>query len=125
MLNYAVAPFQLLDLKRSLRAWYAMDFYGHVIIGVTLVFFLNGGKGIARRELVKRGIDPNARPAKPTVTNGNGPLKTNGNGKGKSGSDSEPVTPGPLGAPHGFSFVVPNVDQGVKEAQAAIDAKRK
>lgn len=56
MLNYAVAPFQLLDLRRSLSAWHAMSWYGHVIIGLPLVFFMNGGARWTRGVAEKRGV---------------------------------------------------------------------
>jgi len=116
MLNYAVAPFQLLDLKRSLLAWHRMDWYGHVIIGLPLIFFMNGGKKVCRTQLAKRGI----------VLPGGG--KGNGNGTATPGTPSgamTPVTPGMLGGPNGFTLTVPPVEQGVKEASIALEDLKK
>lgn len=124
LLNYAVAPFQLLDFKRSLSAWWRMDLYGHVLIGGAIIFFQNGGKKICRDALKKRGIEvggkkpaaavavagavPNGKTSAPSVVNG-----------------STPTTPGQLGAPNGFSLTVPHVEQGVKEAQGALEDLKK
>src|SRR5258708_7400119 len=85
MLNYVVAPFQLLDLKRSILAWHRVYWHGHILIAVPIIFFLNGGKKIMRVFLASRGIVlPDKR-------------------KLKSGDDTPPtsgvVTPGSLGAP--------------------------
>ncbi|KAF8307238.1 MBOAT-domain-containing protein [Clavulina sp. PMI_390] len=114
MLNYAVAPFQLLDWKRSVAAWHAMDWYGHALIVLAMVFFNAGGAKTCAGMLKKRGIDVKAKkgPAKPTPMSA-APVGTNGT--------TTPVTPGVLGAPNGFSLVVPNVDQGVKQAASAME----
>lgn len=98
ILNYAVAPFQLLDLKRSLLAWHRMSWYGHVIIGIPLIFFMNGGKRIVRAQLAKRGI---------IIPGGKGAPA------GKSNGSSAPSTPGKLGGPNGFTLTVPPIDQGI------------
>lgn len=121
LLNYAVAPFQLLDLQRSIRAWARMDFYGHVIVGGTILFFLAGGKGVCAKALKRRGIDVHAKKGgRPAAVNGNG--TTNGNVVNGNGTKSSPNTPGVLGAPGGFPLTVPNVEQGVEEAQAQFAA---
>lgn len=114
MLNYAVAPFQLLDLNRSLRAWHRMDWYGHFIIGGALVFFLNGGKKICREALAKRGIDVGSKK----------PGSGTSSGKSTPGATT-PGTPGSFSAANGFPLTVPPVDQGVKEAQVALEKVKK
>jgi lysophospholipid acyltransferase len=98
ILNYAVAPFQLLDLKRSLLAWHRMGWYGHIIIGVPIIFFMNGGKRIMRAQLAKRGI---------VIPGGKGASAGGSNGS------SAPSTPGKLGGPNGFTLTVPPIDQGI------------
>lgn len=114
MLNYVVAPFQLLDLKRSIRAWHRMDWYGHVIIGGALIFFLNGGKKICREALVKRGINVDSKK----------PALGTSNGKSTPGAVT-PGTPGSLGTPNGFPLTVLPVEQGVKGAQMTLNAVKK
>ncbi|GAC96833.1 endoplasmic reticulum protein [Pseudozyma hubeiensis SY62] len=49
-LNYAVAPFMLLEFKASLAGWKAVYFYGHVLTFVAIVAFQNGlGKTLDRK----------------------------------------------------------------------------
>lgn len=49
-LNYAVAPFMLLEFKASLGGWKAVYFYGHILTLVTIVAFQNGlGKALDRK----------------------------------------------------------------------------
>lgn len=55
ILNYAAAPFMILSLRDSLRAWSRLGWYGHVILGVCLVFFWSGGGRLLRAKGAKRG----------------------------------------------------------------------
>ncbi|CDR88121.1 related to ALE1-broad-specificity lysophospholipid acyltransferase [Sporisorium scitamineum] len=49
-LNYAVAPFMLLELKASIQCWKAVYFYGHVVTFVAIMAFQNGlGKALDKR----------------------------------------------------------------------------
>lgn len=49
-LNYAVAPFMLLEFKASIAGWKAVYFYGHVVTFVAIVAFQNGlGKALDRK----------------------------------------------------------------------------
>ena len=49
-LNYAVAPFMLLEFKASIAGWKAVYFYGHVLTAVAIVAFQNGlGKALDKR----------------------------------------------------------------------------
>jgi len=114
MLNYIVAPFQLLDLKRSILAWHRMDWYGHIIIGGTILFFLNGGKKISRDALAKRGIDISSKKPASDIASG---MSTPG--------AATPGTPGSLGAPNGFPLTVPPVEQGIKGAQMTLNEVKK
>ncbi len=41
-LNYAVAPFMLLEFKASLGGWKAVYFYGHILTFVAIMAFQNG-----------------------------------------------------------------------------------
>lgn len=110
MLNYVVAPFQLLDLKRSILAWHSVYWHGHILVGVPIIFFLNGGKRIMRNFLASRGIVlPDKRKSK------------SANGTPTSGV----VTPGPLGAPNGGTFTTPPVELAVKEAKASLQVSKK
>ncbi|KDQ14382.1 hypothetical protein BOTBODRAFT_159594 [Botryobasidium botryosum FD-172 SS1] len=43
LINYAVAPFCILDLRRSLQAWSRMGWYGHLVVAATMAFFYSGG----------------------------------------------------------------------------------
>ncbi|KAN0060981.1 Lysophospholipid acyltransferase [Thecaphora frezii] len=48
-LNYAVAPFMLLDFGASIQGWRSVYFYGHLVTGVCLVaFHLGAGKYLDR-----------------------------------------------------------------------------
>ncbi|KAJ1033143.1 hypothetical protein NDA13_001141 [Ustilago tritici] len=49
-LNYAVAPFMLLELKASIAAWKAVYFYGHVLTFLAIMAFQNGlGNALDRK----------------------------------------------------------------------------
>lgn len=49
-LNYAVAPFMLLEFKASIAGWKAVYFYGHILTFVAIVAFQNGlGKTLDKR----------------------------------------------------------------------------
>lgn len=49
-LNYAVAPFMLLEFKASIAGWKAVYFYGHILTAVAIVAFQNGlGKTLDKR----------------------------------------------------------------------------
>lgn len=78
------------------------------MIAVPLIFFMTGGKKLCRDALKKRGIEVGGK--KPTAV-----------GSGTA----TPATPGTPGAPNGFSFMVPPVEQGLKEAQATLDEMKK
>ena len=49
MMNYCAAPFMLLSVKRSLRGWSNLGWYGHWMIGLSLAFFYLGGKSYLRK----------------------------------------------------------------------------
>lgn len=58
-LNYAVAPFMLLELRASIAGWKAVYFYGHILTFVTILAFQNGlgralDKKSGRAKLSKR-----------------------------------------------------------------------
>lgn len=42
--NYTVIPFILLDLPPSLEGWRRAHWYGHITVGIILLFFWMGGK---------------------------------------------------------------------------------
>ncbi|SPC60598.1 related to ALE1 - broad-specificity lysophospholipid acyltransferase [Ustilago sp. UG-2017b] len=49
-LNYAVAPFMLLELKASIAAWKAVYFYGHVLTFLAIMALQNGlGNALDRK----------------------------------------------------------------------------
>ncbi|GAK64886.1 endoplasmic reticulum protein [Moesziomyces antarcticus] len=49
-LNYAVAPFMLLELRASIAGWKAVYFYGHIVTAVAILAFQNGlGKALDKR----------------------------------------------------------------------------
>jgi len=55
-LNYAVIPFILLDLDKSIEGWRRSHWYGHILIFGTLTFFWAGGSNFfkTRRTTLKR-----------------------------------------------------------------------
>ncbi|KAF8341485.1 endoplasmic reticulum protein [Cantharellus anzutake] len=111
ILGYVVAPFQLLDLKRSILAWHRLYWYGHILVALPIIFFLNGGKRVMRKVLASRGIVlPDRRKRKPGAET---PLT------------SGAVTPGAPGAPNGVALNVPPVEMVVKEASAALQESKK
>jgi hypothetical protein len=69
------------------------------MIGVPIIFFMNGGKRIVRAQLAKRGI---------VIPGGKGAPAGGG-----SNGNSAPSTPGKLGGPNGFTLTVPPVDQSI------------
>lgn len=49
-LNYAVAPFMLLEFKASIAGWKAVYFYGHIVTFIAILAFQNGlGKALDRK----------------------------------------------------------------------------
>lgn len=76
ILNYTAAPFMLLGISPSLRAWGRLGWYGHWMIGGTLAFFYLGGKPFLKGFQVGR-------------------MKSAAQGPVSSGA----VTPGPLVVP--------------------------
>ncbi|SPO22271.1 related to ALE1 - broad-specificity lysophospholipid acyltransferase [Ustilago trichophora] len=61
-LNYAVAPFMLLEFKASISGWKAVYFYGHVLTFIAIMAFQNGlGKTLDKKSgksrLGKKTID--------------------------------------------------------------------
>ncbi|TFY69479.1 hypothetical protein EVJ58_g386 [Rhodofomes roseus] len=54
ILNYAVIPFMLLDVRPSLTGWANLKWYGHLAIGGVLVIFYTGGAGVLRSLQAKR-----------------------------------------------------------------------
>ncbi|CBQ70814.1 conserved hypothetical protein [Sporisorium reilianum SRZ2] len=66
-LNYAVAPFMLLELEASFRGWKAVYFYGHVVTFVAILAFQNG---------LGRALDKRSGKAKKRVENGGGAFAT-------------------------------------------------
>lgn len=78
ILNYAASPFMLLTAESSFIAWTRLGFYGHIIIGGTLVFFYSGGTGFFRGLQKKRGLLVNGKPVNgtPNITPGGSPVGT-------------------------------------------------
>ncbi|KZT72694.1 MBOAT-domain-containing protein [Daedalea quercina L-15889] len=54
ILNYTVIPFMLLDVRHSLAGWANLRWYGHWVVGGTLVFFYAGGTGLLKGLQAKR-----------------------------------------------------------------------
>jgi lysophospholipid acyltransferase len=68
VLNFAAAPFMLLNIKDSLMVWQRLEWYGIWMVGGALVFFYAGG----RRVLMKI----QARQQRKTSTGDGSPEKT-------------------------------------------------
>lgn len=49
LVNYAAAPFMLLDFRKSIFAWGLLGYYGHVIVFGGLLFFSAGGSSYFKR----------------------------------------------------------------------------
>ncbi|KAJ7229069.1 endoplasmic reticulum protein [Mycena pura] len=59
LLNYATAPFMLLDAGASFATWARLGFYGHIIIGGGLAFFYCGGTKFFRHgQTASGGMTP-------------------------------------------------------------------
>lgn len=62
-LNYAVAPFMLLEFKASIAGWKAVYFYGHVLTFIAIVAFQNGlGKALDKKRGRKREPKQDEKP---------------------------------------------------------------
>ncbi|PWZ03415.1 MBOAT-domain-containing protein [Testicularia cyperi] len=62
-LNYAVAPFLLLEFKASIAGWRAAYFYGHILTAVTLLAFQNGlGKVLDKQSGRSRAVRASEKP---------------------------------------------------------------
>ncbi|SNX82789.1 related to ALE1 - broad-specificity lysophospholipid acyltransferase [Melanopsichium pennsylvanicum] len=104
-LNYAVAPFMLLEFKASIAGWKAVYFYGHIVTFVAMIGFQNGlGKVLDKKsgKIRKSGkqeqssfasgfttdADSDAEAFKRRVTNANS-YSSNSNGINGSNVDGE------------------------------------
>lgn len=71
LMNYCTAPFMLLTVRRSLKGWANLGWYGHWMIGMALSFFYLGGKSYLRRlqgDRIKKAEKEIALAAKITST---------------------------------------------------------
>jgi len=82
LLNYAVIPFVLLDVRDSLQGWRSVHWYGHVMVFGVLVFFWAGGetalkkkqeKRIAAEEHLRVLATPDFEASHTSLPNGSGP----------------------------------------------------
>jgi lysophospholipid acyltransferase len=93
LVNYAVAPFMLLTVSASIQSWRNLQWYGHWIVGIGLLFFYCGGSGYLK-----------------SLQKGKNSEKANGNGL-QSGSSSGNTTPvagaGPSAYPPSFDQIIP------------------
>ncbi|EMD40473.1 hypothetical protein CERSUDRAFT_111072 [Gelatoporia subvermispora B] len=71
--NYVAEPFILLTISDSLQGWRALNWYGHWMIGVALVFFYGGGTKMLKKMQQKR-----AKAAGVTVGNDKLPVQEEG-----------------------------------------------
>lgn len=54
MMNYMAGPFMLLTVEKSLHVWGLLGWYGHIMIGGSMVFFYAGGIKLLRRTQKQR-----------------------------------------------------------------------
>ncbi|KAJ7179508.1 endoplasmic reticulum protein [Mycena filopes] len=54
LLNYAASPFMLLTATSSFTTWGRLGFYGHIVIGGSMMFFYTGGTKFFRRMQAKQ-----------------------------------------------------------------------
>lgn len=65
ILNYAAAPFILLNAEDSIQAWRVLGFYGHVTVLAALAMFYSGGIQYLKGLQKQMGISlPSKGPAK-------------------------------------------------------------
>jgi len=75
LLNYAVIPFILLDLRSSIEGWRRAYWYGHFVIGASLIFFRSGAakylmalqakRVLAAAEATRRAAEEKSMSTKP------------------------------------------------------------
>lgn len=68
IVNYAAAPFMLLNVKDSLTVWSRLGWYGHIIIFGALAFFYCGGTNYFRQLQKAKGIAPPVKAANGVAT---------------------------------------------------------
>ncbi|KZT20666.1 MBOAT-domain-containing protein [Neolentinus lepideus HHB14362 ss-1] len=77
LVNYTTGPFILLTADKSFYTWRLLGWYGHVMVGGTLVFFYAGGRRVLRKMQEKRVKNlgmPLQMPAVGDVRSTDGPL---------------------------------------------------
>lgn len=111
VVNFATAPFMLLNVRDSLHAWNVLRWYGFVIIFGGLGFFYAGGAKWLKslHPLQVQGAD---------TKKGKSTLRAEIPKTGMVLSMTTPNTPGSDTTPHGF---LPPVDSAAKEWEKTMN----
>lgn len=72
ILNYTAAPFIIATFSDSIQLWKLLGWYGHIVVGGGLMFFLMGGSKVFRGVQKSCGVLPPPTAAAKAAANGNG-----------------------------------------------------